>query len=146
VIDLLAAIFVPYNYGKKDMLTSFNHRRKMKAESRQTPQKLPVRLKFVCWLFYSTSTYEQSSYTTILINFILPNVLSYRKIFALLDFLHRLKRILFQRCLKVKIFFKTIQSEKSSAKSSCMIRYSPVTQFALSPKMKPSKYGDTIIT
>jgi len=44
--DLLAAIFVAFNY-EKDMLASFNHRRRMKAESRQIPQKLATRLKFV---------------------------------------------------------------------------------------------------
>jgi len=36
-----------YNYGKIDMLASFNHRRSVKAESRQIPQKLAARLKFV---------------------------------------------------------------------------------------------------
>jgi len=30
------------------MLASFNRRRRMKAESRQIPQKLAARLKFVC--------------------------------------------------------------------------------------------------
>jgi len=32
------------------MLASFNRRRRMKAESRQIPQKLAARLKFVCCL------------------------------------------------------------------------------------------------
>jgi len=31
VIDLLAAIFLAYNYGKIDVLASFNHHRSMKA-------------------------------------------------------------------------------------------------------------------
>jgi len=36
VIDLLAAIFLAYNC-EKDMLASFNHRKSIKAESRQIP-------------------------------------------------------------------------------------------------------------
>jgi len=43
VTDLLAAIVVAFNI---DTLASFNRRRRMKAESRQIPQKLATRLKF----------------------------------------------------------------------------------------------------
>jgi len=57
--DLLAVVFVAYNYGKIDMLACFNHRRRLKAESRQISQKLAARLKFLCsnysmFSFFST--------------------------------------------------------------------------------------------
>jgi len=48
VTDLLAAIFVAYNC-EINTLASFNIRRRMKAETRQIPQKLAARLKFVYW-------------------------------------------------------------------------------------------------
>jgi len=48
VTDLLVTIFVAYNYGKIDVLASFNHHRRMKAKSRQIPQKRAARLKFPC--------------------------------------------------------------------------------------------------
>jgi len=37
------------------MLASFNHHRRMKAESRQIPQKLTARLKFVYCYYKSIS-------------------------------------------------------------------------------------------
>jgi len=40
--------FIDIYLWKIDTLASFNRRRRMKAESRQIPQKLPARLKFVC--------------------------------------------------------------------------------------------------
>jgi len=46
VIDLLAATFLAYTYGKIDILASFKHRRSMEEESKQIPQKLAARLKF----------------------------------------------------------------------------------------------------
>jgi len=46
VTDLLAASLWPLTI-KIDTLASFNRRRRMKAESRQIPQKLAVRLKCV---------------------------------------------------------------------------------------------------
>jgi len=49
VTDLLAAIFLACNDGKIDTLASFNRRRRMKAESRQIPQKLAARLNFLLW-------------------------------------------------------------------------------------------------
>jgi len=48
--DLLATILVAYNYGKIDILVSFTCCRRMRAESRQIPQKLATRLKFLCFL------------------------------------------------------------------------------------------------
>ena len=50
--------------------------------------------------FYSIRTYEQFSYTLTFIKLSVPNELSYRKVFRLPHFLHRLKRILFQYWLK----------------------------------------------
>jgi len=47
VFDLFAAIFLAYNYEKIDVLASFNHRISSKAESRQIPQKLAAKLKFL---------------------------------------------------------------------------------------------------
>ena len=46
LIDLPVTIFLAYYYRKIDMLTSFHHHRSMKG-SRQIPQKLANRLKFV---------------------------------------------------------------------------------------------------
>jgi len=44
VTDLLAAIFVAFNYEKIDTLSSFNCPRRMKGEGRQIPHKLAARL------------------------------------------------------------------------------------------------------
>jgi len=47
LIDLLAAIFLAYNYGKIDTCR-FNRHRSMKAEtSRQIPQMFAASLEFV---------------------------------------------------------------------------------------------------